>query len=371
MNYPALKWVGGIDGKLQILDQTLLPSVCTYINCFTPEEVRKAITEMKIRGAPAIGLAGSFALILGLKRIQEKTFANFLKELDALAEILNSSRPTAINLKWATRRITVKAKGLGGRDLHNVRELLLKEALAMKEEDTQICEQIGIHGSDLLAPNSHVLTLCNTGSLASSGIGTALGAIYKAHNEGKNIQVYVCETRPMLQGARLTCWELSQAKIPCILIPDNAAGYLLKQGKIQAILVGADRVASNGDVANKIGTYSLAVLAKAHQIPFYVCAPLSSIDLNMEHGFQIPIEERSESELLEKFFSQRIAPEGVRCYNPAFDITPADFITQIITEKRAIEPTRKNIADLFVGQVRPVIESTSLNEVSLNESLDS
>ncbi|MEK7484858.1 MAG: S-methyl-5-thioribose-1-phosphate isomerase, partial [Planctomycetota bacterium] len=359
MNYPALKWVGGIDGRLQILDQTLLPSVCTYVNCLTSEEVRKAITEMKIRGALAIGIAGAFGLILGLKRIQEKTFANFLKELDALAEIMNSSRPTAINLKWATRRVTSKAKGLGGRDLHNVRELLLKEVVTMQEEDAQVCEQIGIHGADLLAPNSQILTLCNTGSLASSGIGTALGAVYKATSEGKNIHVYVCETRPMLQGARLTCWELSQAKIPCTLIPDNAAGYLLKQGKIQAVLVGADRIASNGDVANKIGTYSLAVLAKAHQIPFYVCAPLSSIDLNMENGFQIPIEERSETELLEKFFAQRIAPEGIRCYNPAFDITPADFITQIVTEKRSIEPTRKNISDLFVGQVRPLMESTS------------
>lgn len=370
MTYPALKWTGGLDGKLQLLDQTLLPSVCNYINCSNAEEVRKSIAEMKVRGAPVIGIAAAFALVLGLKRIEEKTFTGFLRELDALSELLNSARPTAINLKWATRRMTTKAKGLGGRSIHEIRELLLKEALKMKEEDEQICEQIGLHGADLLAPNSNVLTLCNTGYLATCGIGTALGAIYKANLEGKNVHVYVCETRPMLQGARLTCWELSQAKIPHTLITDNTAGYLMKRNKIQSVLVGADRIASNGDVANKIGTYTLAILSKAHQIPFYVCAPLSSIDLNMEHGMQIPVEERTGKELIENYFAQKIAPEGVSCFNPAFDITPVDFISHLVTEKRVIEPNRKNIADLFVGEIRPIPEPSPLNEISLNESLD-
>lgn len=312
-------------GKVKIIDQTQLPHRFKYLYLRTVDEVVAAIKSMKIRGAPALGVAAAFGCVLGASKLKET------------AKKLIISRPTAVNLKWAVERMLKVARAGKGLSSAKLEVLLLKEALRMAEEDIETNKKIGLHGARLIKTRMNVLTLCNTGSLATVDFGTALGVIRTACELGKKVHVYVAETRPRLQGARLTAWELKRLKIPFTLITDNMIGYFMKKGKIDLVMVGADRIARNGDSANKIGTYSAAVLAKVHKIPFYVAAPFSSIDFSIDSGKQIVIEERDPSEVTD-IGKERIAPPAINVANPAFDITPAKYITGIVTEKGIFLP---------------------------------
>lgn len=317
----ALKWE---DDSLYILDQRLLPHTVEYIKCEDYEDVARAIKEMAVRGAPAIGIAAAYGVVLGVKK-------HSLKELENIVRVLSGTRPTAVNLFWALERMRRRALGaLSWKEL-------LEEAKAIHEEDIKANEAMGIYGATLIPHDAKILTHCNAGALATGGLGTALGVIRTAFRQGKRIEVFVDETRPVLQGARLTTWELMMDGIDVTLITDNMAGYLMSKRKIDLVIVGADRIASNGDVANKIGTYSLAVLSKFHDIPFYVAAPVSTIDINILSGKDIPIEERDPREVKE-IAGIKIAPADVKVCNPAFDITPASLISAIITEKGIIKP---------------------------------
>ncbi|MCS7233850.1 MAG: S-methyl-5-thioribose-1-phosphate isomerase [Synergistetes bacterium] len=318
---PALKWE---NNSLYILNQKLLPHVIEYIKCEDYEDVAKAIKEMVVRGAPAIGIAAAYGVALGLKK-------HSLKDLDNIVRVLSETRPTAVNLFWALERI--KRKALQASSW----EEILEEAKAIHDEDVKANEIMGNHGATLVPDSARILTHCNAGALATGGLGTALGVIRMAYRQGKKVKVFVSETRPVLQGARLTTWELMMDGIDVTLITDNMAGYLMSREEIDLIIVGADRIASNGDVANKIGTYSLAVLAKFHGIPFYVAAPTSTIDMKVCCGKYIPIEERDPREVKE-INGVKIAPVEIKAYNPAFDITPANLISAIITEKGIIKP---------------------------------
>ncbi|GAB1401771.1 S-methyl-5-thioribose-1-phosphate isomerase [Elusimicrobiota bacterium] len=332
----TLFWKGN---TLHLLDQLALPSKITYKQCKTYTDVSEAIKNMIIRGAPAIGVAGAFGVVLaGIKasRLSPLEKLSYIKKASA---VLISSRPTAINLKWAVERmVKVSEKSINLNPQNYINELE-REALNMYDEDIAINKKMGEFGARLLKKDSTVLTHCNAGALATAGYGTALGVVRTAYKEGKIKNVFVDETRPYLQGARLTAWELQQEKIPYILITDNMAGYIMKTVKIDAVIVGADRVALNGDVANKIGTYSLSILAKYHKIPFYVVAPSSTIDLNTTYGSKIVIEERSADEVL-KINGKEIAPKGTAVRHPSFDITPASNITMIITEKGVFKPNK-------------------------------
>lgn len=309
----AVEWVGGADGYLRLLDQTRLPTELTYRECRTLEDVRHAIRELAVRGAPAIGVAAAYGVLL-----------RGAMPLDAAIDRLASSRPTAVNLAWALERMR-RANGA------------LAEAHAIAREDEAMCAAIGQHGAPLLANVAGVLTHCNTGALATAGLGTALAVLFTAHAQGRRFRVYADETRPLLQGARLTAWELLHAGLDVTLICDSVAARVMKEGRVQLVIVGADRIAANGDTANKIGTYGVAVLAKAHGVPFYVAAPSSTFDLTLPNGDGIPIEERDSREVTHAFGKQT-APEGVTVYNPAFDVTPAGLITGIITERGVIAP---------------------------------
>ena len=311
--------------KLKIIDQTRLPQRLSFLYLKTVAEVVEAIKTMKVRGAPALGVVAAFGYALGV---------NDLKK--AYQKLLNS-RPTAVNIRWALDRMSKIARAGRGLPLIKLKQLLLEEAVKMAKEDVEINKRIGLHGARLIENGMQILTLCNTGALATVDYGTALGVIRTAHELGKKPQVFVAETRPRLQGARLTSWELKQLKIPFTLITDNMIGYLMQQGKIDLVIVGADRIAGNGDTANKIGTYAAAVLAKAHAIPFYVAAPASTIDFSIKSGKQIVIEERAAKEILE-IGKEKIAPRGVKVFNPAFDLTPHPLITGIITEKGIFKP---------------------------------
>ena len=311
--------------KLKIIDQTRLPQRLAFLHLKTVGEVVGAIKTMKVRGAPALGVVAAFGYALGV---------NDLKK--AYQKLLNS-RPTAVNIRWALDRMSKIARAGRGLPLIRLKQLLLEEAVKMANEDVEINKRIGLHGARLIENGMQILTVCNTGALATVDYGTALGVIRTAHELGKKPQVFVAETRPRLQGARLTSWELKQLKIPFTLITDNMIGYLMQQGKIDLVMVGADRIAGNGDTANKIGTYAAAVLAKAHAIPFYVAAPASTIDLSIKSGKHIVIEERAAEEILE-IGKERIAPRGVKVFNPAFDLTPHPLITGIITEKGIFKP---------------------------------
>lgn len=329
------------NGVVKIIDQTKLPHELVYIDCKTKEDIWHVIKTLKIRGAPAIGIAAGFGVYLGMKDFVGKTFNEFRKEFEQVSSYLLSVRPTAVNLSWALNRMrgVVKEK-----DIDLVKELLLKEAQQILEEDKEICRRMASFGSQFVKSGNNVLTHCNAGGLATADYGTALGVLFYAKEEGKQFHVYVDETRPVLQGARLTSWELMQSKIPCTLICDNMAAGLMGQKKIDLVIVGGDRIARNGDTANKIGTYSLACLAQLHRIPFYVVAPRSSFDLNISDGSLIPIEERNPEEVA-CIGGVRIAPDGVKVYNPAFDVTPAGFITAFITEYGVIKPPfSENIA---------------------------
>lgn len=345
MPIPTIYWDNGV---VKLVDQTKLPNELVYIECRTKEEIWQAIKVMQIRGAPAIGVAGSFGVVLGMKDSGTKTYSEFKNELDKLIPYLASVRPTAVNLNWALSRMKKVVEDNAEKDIPSLKKILLSEALKILEEDKQICRKMAQFGNELIPKGSSVLTHCNAGGLATAGYGTALGVLFCAKEEGKEFHVYVDETRPVLQGARLTTWELMQVGIPCTLVCDNMAASLMKQGRVDLVLVGGDRIAANGDTANKIGTYSLACLAKTHKIPFYVAAPRSSFDLTIADGNSIPIEERNPQEVV-CVGARRIAPENVKVYNPAFDVTPADLITAFVTERGIIEPPYKENIGLKFG----------------------
>ena len=324
----SIEWVGGPDGFLRLIDQTLLPTALAYRDCRTVEDSWEAIRSLRVRGAPAIGVAAAFGIVLGVQHSSADAFSLKLQEV---AAYLATSRPTAVNLFWALKRMWDC-----GRDCRST-EPLLEEALAIQEEDRRMCQAIGQAGVDLLRDGDGVLTHCNTGSLATAGTGTALAVLYEAAAQGRRFRVFADETRPLLQGTRLTAWELQQAGVDVTLICDSMAAQVMKEGRIQLVIVGADRIAANGDTANKIGTYGVAVLAKAHGIPFYVAAPSSTFDLSLPSGDSIPIEQRDPREVTHGFGKQT-APDGVAVYNPAFDVTPAGLIAGLITEKGLIQP---------------------------------
>lgn len=328
-----IEWTGE---ELILLDQRILPIRESYRKLKTCVEVSNAIKTMVVRGAPAIGIVAAFGIVLALRGAVGRKRV-FKEEINEAYRILAGTRPTAVNLFFALDRMKAVFDRISDRETEEILFRMEKEALDILEEDIKANRAIGRIGARLIKKGSRILTHCNAGALATGGYGTALGVVRRAWEMGKNIHVYVDETRPFLQGARLTSWELLKERIPCTLITDNMAGYLLARGDVDLIIVGADRIAGNGDVANKIGTYSLSVLARHHKIPFYVAAPISTIDTKMKGGKQIPIEERDASEVT-NLMGTRIAPSGVHVFNPSFDVTPSKHITSIITEKGIVKP---------------------------------
>ncbi|MBH0178504.1 MAG: S-methyl-5-thioribose-1-phosphate isomerase [Nitrospira sp.] len=326
------------DGAVRLLDQSRLPGSVEFIDCRDYREVADAIRELKVRGAPAIGVTAALGIALGAQSVNQTEYRNFSRTVLAICDQLAATRPTAVNLFWAIERMKQKLDSLQSQPIPWIKQALIVEAQAILDEDIGLCRAMGRHGAELIKDGQTVLTHCNAGALATAGYGTALGVIRAAWEQGKKINVIADETRPVLQGARLTAWELMQDKIPVTLITDNMAGSLMRLGKIHLCVVGADRIAANGDVANKIGTYSVAVLAKAHGIPFYVAAPYSTIDLKTPSGADIPIEQRNPLEVTTIHGSHPVAPDGVAVYNPAFDVTPAELITGIITERGVFTP---------------------------------
>ncbi len=337
---PTVEWK---ENRVRMIDQRWLPHKIKWYECKSYKDVIKAIKNMVIRGAPAIGIAGAMGLVLGAYSIRTNSYELFLKRLSQISKEILSSRPTAVNLKWAIDRMLNLAYKMKGASVQEVKLALFEESKKILEEDIEINKRIGEYGKTLIPKKAVILTHCNAGALATGGYGTALGVIRAAYEEGKDISVIADETRPWLQGLRLTLFELMQDGIPVTVIVDSAAGYLMKTGKIDLVITGADRIASNGDVANKIGTYQLAVMAKEHNIPFYVAAPTSTIDSDISSGDQIPIEFRNPDEVL-KIGRTYIGPKGASALNPVFDITPARYISAIITEKGIIKkPLSKNM----------------------------
>jgi methylthioribose-1-phosphate isomerase len=332
---------------LIILDQTKLPMETFYSKLDTVEDVWDAIFHLKVRGAPAIGIAASYGLYIAIRDITSSNYEDFYQQLRKHSVYLASSRPTAVNLFWALNRMEAKAMEYKDKSVEEIKEVLLMEAHKIRNEDEEMCIAIGEHGLQLLTDGMTVLTHCNAGGLATAQYGTALAPLYLAKDRGWDIKVYADETRPLLQGARLTTWELSRAGVDVTLICDNMAAVVMKKGLIDAVIVGCDRIAANGDAANKIGTYGLSVLAKAHNIPFYIAGPTSTIDLKTLTGEDIPIEERHESEIT-CAFGKRTAPEDIKVYNPSFDVTPHQLITAIITEKGIVRaPYDEGLKKLF------------------------
>lgn len=330
---PTIAWN---NGKVKMIDQRKLPLSEIYVTCSTYTEVAEAIVDMIIRGAPAIGVAAGFGIALAAKEIKTKDINLFYKKMEKVFIEFNNTRPTAVNLFWAIKRMRKAMYNCVG-NVEQIKKTLLAEALKIEKEDLEMNKALAKHGSKLIKTKNNVLTYCNTGGLATAGIGTALGVIQHVHNIGKKIHVYTCETRPYLQGARLTTWELNRYKIPFNLITDNMAGYLMSKGKIDLVITGADRIVANGDSANKIGTFTMAVLAKAHKIPFYIAAPSSTVDLSIKTGKDIPIEQRNPKEVT-TFLGRQIVQKNVKVINPAFDVTPHEYITAIITEKGVFYP---------------------------------
>ncbi len=320
------------DQGVRFIDQTKLPTEETYVTCTTYQQVADVIRNMVVRGAPAIGVAAAMGIALGVQKSRAETVADIKKDLDHICKVIGETRPTAVNLFWAIGRMQDKFESLRIRPVAQIKQALIEESQRMHAEDIAANQAMGRHGATLMPSNGGVLTHCNAGALATAGYGTALGVIRAAVEQGKKIHVYADETRPFLQGSRLTAWELMKDGIPTTVISDNMAGALMKQGRIGAIVVGADRIAANGDVANKIGTYTVAVLAKEHGIPFYVAAPISTVDLATADGSGIPIEQRDSKEVTH-IAGQQMVPDGVEVENPAFDVTPARYITAIITER--------------------------------------
>jgi len=339
----TLEWT---DAGVRLIDQTKLPLEETYVTCKSYEEVADAIRTMIVRGAPAIGVAAAMGVALGVRDSQAKGSTELKRDFDRICDVLASTRPTAVNLFWAIRRMRDKFEQVSAQPIARIQQELVSEAQRMLVEDIAANQAMGRHGAVLLPASGGVLTHCNAGALATCGYGTALGVIRAAVDSGKKLHVFADETRPFLQGSRLTAWELMKDHIPTTLISDNMAGAMMQQGKIDAVIVGADRIAANGDVANKIGTYTVAVLAKAHGIPFYVAAPFSTVDLATPDGSRIPIEQRSSREVTH-LAGKQIAPDGVTVENPAFDVTPNAYVTAIITERGiARQPYAESLREL-------------------------
>ena len=348
----AVKWIGGVDGFLELIDQRRLPGEFVRLQCRDIEQLCEAIKTLAVRGAPAIGVAAAYGLVLAMQNLADGDYVEQgLTVLAKSSEYLASSRPTAANLFWALDRVRQRAEQFvvsePKTELQALRKIVLAEANAIYQEDVDMCRRIGQNGEKFIKRGAGILTHCNAGALATAGQGTALSVMFEAHKKGRKFKVYADETRPLLQGARLTAWELKQDGIDVVVICDNMAGWLMKQGHINAVITGADRIAANGDAANKIGTYSLSVLAREHNVPFYIAAPSSTFDLSMKSGAEIPIEKREADEVT--FFGDRkITPDGVDIYNPAFDVTEARDITAIITERGIIEkPNAHKIAEHF------------------------
>ena len=327
-----IKTVEWTNQGVRFIDQRRLPTEEVYVVCQSYEDVAAAIRDMTVRGAPAIGVSAAMGVALGMQQSTATDMAGFSAHFDRVAKLIGETRPTAVNLFWGIRRMKAKFDSLSTRTIPQIKDALVAEAQLMLVEDIATNEAMGKHGAVLMPSSGGVLTHCNAGALATCGYGTALGVIRAAVSAGKQIHVFADETRPFLQGSRLTAWELMQDGIPTTVIADNMAGAMMRQGKIQAVIVGADRIAANGDVANKIGTYSVAVLAKEHDLPFYVAAPWSTVDLNTPDGDHIPIEQRSPREVTHHAGTQ-VAPTGVMVENPAFDVTPSKYIAAIITER--------------------------------------
>ncbi|MFQ5673832.1 MAG: S-methyl-5-thioribose-1-phosphate isomerase [Nitrospinales bacterium] len=332
-----VKTIEYVNGVVRMIDQTKLPLEEVYVDCRTIDEVGRAITGMVIRGAPAIGVAAAMGISLGAESIRAQDFDSFYRQLEVMAARLALSRPTAVNLAWAIEKMKTVARENRSLGIPDLKTRLKQESLRICEDDITANRCIGSHGQTLLKAGDTVLTHCNAGALATAGFGTALGVIRAAHDAGKGIKVLANETRPFLQGARLTAWELAQDKIPVKLITDSMCGFFMKKHEVDAVVVGADRIAANGDVANKIGTYMVAVLAAQNEIPFYVAAPTSTLDLSLPTGDDIPIEERNIEEVV-RINDKRIAPEGIEVAHPAFDVTPHSLVTAIITEKGIAGP---------------------------------
>ncbi len=330
LNYQPIEWLGN---KVRFLDQTRLPEEEVYIETNDYLDITAAIKDLKVRGAPLIGVAGAYGMALASLHIYTKGRAELLRRLKDVADIIGNARPTARNLMWAVERMLRVV--VNGKSIVNMQQILVAEAISIHNEQAEATYSIARFGAELIDDGMNILTHCNTGPLAATGLGTALGVVIYAYNQGKKVRVYVDETRPLLQGARLTTWELKKAGVPVTLVTDSMAGYLMQQGKVDAVIVGADRIASNGDTANKIGTYTLGVLAKENNVPFYVAAPLSTFDMTIPYGRQITIELRNPNEVT-RFVGIAIAPEGVGAISPAFDMTPAKYITAFVTEKGII-----------------------------------
>jgi methylthioribose-1-phosphate isomerase len=345
----TIAWVGGTDGFVRLIDQTLLPTQVEYRDCRTVEEVWEAIRSLRVRGAPAIGVAAAMGVVVGMQQLPDQKRGSFGQRLREVADYLRTSRPTAVNLFWALDRMVAHVRPhLEKLPIAQLHQLLLQEALAIEEEDRRMCRAIGAAGADLIGAGQGVLTHCNAGGLATADYGTALAVMFSAAEQGKKFRVYADETRPLLQGARLTTWELLARGIDVTLICDSMAAQVMKEKRIDLVITGADRIAANGDTANKIGTYGVALLAKAHGIPFYVAAPSSTFDLTLATGEGIPIEQRDSREITHGLGKQT-APDGVKVYNPAFDVTPAGLIAGIITEKGVIRPVDETNIRKMIG----------------------
>lgn len=342
----TVSWKGG---KVRLIDQTALPERLTYLDLGDWRDVAQAIRTMVVRGAPAIGVSAALGMALGARGIIAESRESFKKRMEQIAETFRAARPTAVNLFYAVDRMMGVIEKVEG-NIVDIKDALITEALAMLGEDIEANRAIGMHGSALLQDGYTVLTHCNAGALATVSYGTALGVVRYAIEEGKRIQVVADETRPRLQGMKLTAWELAQDNIPVTIIADNMAAVLMREGRIDCVIVGADRIAANGDTANKIGTYSVAVLAQYHKVPFYVAAPLSTVDMQLPTGSRIPIEERETIEMTH-VEGIRIAPEGVPVWNPAFDVTPNELITAIITEKGVVRPPYDETLKKLLEQV--------------------
>ncbi|MFQ5602272.1 MAG: S-methyl-5-thioribose-1-phosphate isomerase [bacterium] len=334
MPVTTIEWA---ENKVRMIDQTRLPQDLIYLEIDDVEVLAEAIKSLRVRGAPAIGIAGALGVVLGVRAFSGEDKRNFFTALHRTADYLKKTRPTAVNLSWAIARMIKVGEENQHLTVPQIKDRLLKEALSIWQEDREICRRLGKNGATLIHDGFNILTHCNTGALATADFGTALGAVFTAHAEGKSVHVFADETRPLLQGARLNVWELMHEGIDVTLITDSTAAFVMQQNKIDCVILGADRIASNGDTANKIGTYSVAVSAEKHGVPFYVAAPYSTIDFDIENGSQIPIEERAAEEITEGF-GRRTAPPNTKVYSPAFDITPHEMITAIITEEGVIRP---------------------------------
>jgi len=341
MDLKTIEWKNNC---IKIIDQTLLPGRLKYLYIRDLRTLWRAIKELKVRGAPALGAAAALGVYLGIKDVPQSNFSSFSQELDRVIRYLGSSRPTARNLFWGLERMEKAAQQNSRLNITELKKVLFSEAQKIIQEDMSACRLIGANGAELIKNGDNILTVCNAGILATIDYGTALGVLYRAKGDGKKIKVYACETRPLLQGARLTCWELKRKGIDVTLICDNMAAALMKLGRIDKVIAGADRICANGDTANKIGTYSLAVLCRHHKIPFYIAAPFSTFDLTINTGKDIVIEQRPPEEVTGLFFKKPAAPKGIKVFNPAFDVTPADLISAIITERGIIRNSSQQSA---------------------------